>query len=93
MIVHVCIILMTMPNGGPGEDVARRDPVGAHRHRPQRCRPRTKGWRPVQVCTLKCSYLLEEQPTLWNSGANYQFLSEFRVCVLGDVWGSGGPHE
>ena len=87
MIVHVCIIFITMPNGGPGEDVARRDPVRAHRHRPQCCRPRTKGWRPVQVCTLKFSYLLEEQPTLWNSGANYQFLSEWG-CVSWEM--SGG---
>ena len=33
----------------PGEDLARRHPVRADRHRAQCSRPWAKGWRPVQV--------------------------------------------
>ena len=53
MIVSICISAIA------GEDMARCDPLGAHRHRAQRSRPRTKGWWPVQVGTSKCSNSLD----------------------------------
>ena len=51
----------------PGEDLARRHPVRADRHRAQCSRPWAKGWRPVQVKNIPHITCFRNQVSLLTS--------------------------